>query len=118
MTAGTDDDPRALSITAAADDDGARGALIDDAGALAFAAAAAAIHALPVLPPDDVTHAHPLVASPGRATLLAIWAALERRTPLGLVHARATADERAALSARLAAAPVPVDTLAVGFTSG
>ncbi len=113
------DDPRALSITAAAADDGARPALIDDDGVLDVASAAAAMGDLPPAPAaDGALHAQPLLAAPGRSTLLAIWAALERHTPLGLIHARAPEPERAALIARLAAAVVPTDTLAVVFTSG
>lgn len=106
----------ALSIIAAAEADGARPALIDDDGVLDVAAAARAAAAITF--PDDVTHAWPLVAQPGRATVVAIWAALARGRPLGLLHARAPGDEQAALRARLAAHPVAADTLAVVFTSG
>ncbi len=109
------DDDRALSLAAAADRDGDRLALVDDDGALTFAAAAAATRTLAA---GDEPGVRPLIATPGRRTLFALWAALERRTPLGLIHARAPHAERADLVHRLAAARVPADTLAVVFTSG
>ena len=107
-----------LSITVAAATDGARPALIDDDGVLDFATAAAAAAAISALDDRAASRLRPLVATSGRETILAIWAAIERRVPLGLLHARATAVERAALTGRLAAAAVPADTLAVVFTSG
>ncbi|MCL4222866.1 MAG: AMP-binding protein [Myxococcales bacterium] len=65
-----------------------------------------------------MSHAAPLVAGLDPRAVDAIARALAARTPLGLVHDRLPADERAALAARLAAATVPADTAAVVFTSG
>jgi O-succinylbenzoic acid--CoA ligase len=113
------DDDRALSIRAAAAEAPGGLALVDDDGALDLAAAAALVDGvLAIAPPLAPDRAQPLIATPTRATLVTLWAALARRQPLGLLHARAPAAEHAALAARLAAAPVPADTLAVVFTSG
>jgi O-succinylbenzoic acid--CoA ligase len=63
-------------------------------------------------------HATPLAVGRDRASVDAITRALDAATPIGLIHDRLPAPEQAALAARLAAAPVPADTLAVVFTSG
>jgi len=106
-----------LSIVAAAREAGARPALITADATLDFAglAAAAAAAALPTAAPG---HAAPLIAQADVATVVAIVAALERRQPLALIPARTSADERAALVARVAATPVPADTAFVVFTAG
>lgn len=111
--------PRALSIAAASAEQPDAAALIDERGVTTFAALAAEVAATRTgvpLPPDD--RAAPLVAAIDRATVIAILAALEDRTPIGLIPARATPAEQAALRERLAAAPLAPDTLAVVFTSG
>jgi len=106
-----------LSIGDAARAAGPRAALITADATLDFAglAAAAAAAALPTAAPG---HAAPLIARADVATVVAIVAALERRQPLALIPARASADERAALVARAAATPVPADTAFVVFTAG
>jgi O-succinylbenzoic acid--CoA ligase len=106
-----------LSIGDAAHAAGPRAALITADATLDFAglAAAAAAAALPTAAPG---HAAPLIARADVATVVAIVAALERRQPLALIPARASADERAALVARAAATPVPADTAFVVFTAG
>ena len=108
-----------LSLAAAAHEAPDAPALIDERGVTSFAALADEVNAaatgVPLASPDGVV---PLVARIDRATVLAILAALEDRTPLGLIPERATAAEKAALAARLAAATLPAGTVAVVFTSG
>lgn len=58
------------------------------------------------------------VARADHATLDAIAAALDGGPPLGLIAERTTDGERAALTARLAAAALPDDAALVVFTSG
>jgi len=106
-----------LSIRAAARAAGARPAVITPSATLDVAALAAAADAA-ALPSAAPGHAAPLLATADVATVVAIVAALERRAPLALIPARTSADERAALIARVAATPVPADTAFVVFTAG
>ncbi len=76
--------------------------------------------------PDDapaLAAAPPLYAAPLSAertlpTLLAIYAALEQRRPLGLIHPQQPEPLRAHAAAALAAHAVPAGTAVVLFTSG
>jgi len=108
---------RALSIAAAAAEHPDALALVTDDGVTSFAELAAEVAAYQTSVPVDA-HARPLIARLDRATVVAILAALDDRAPLGLIPDRATAAEQADFAARLAAAPVPADTLAVVFTTG
>ena len=65
-----------------------------------------------------MTYARPLVAGLDAASVGAIIDTYTRGEPIGLIHDRLPADERAELAARLAASPVPDDTAFVVFTSG
>ena len=104
---------RALSIRDAAREHPGRVFLVDDAGALTFAQAAAA------LPDDPTPGPRSLVASPSRQTVLAMLDALERRVPLVPLHPRWTEAERArALSQVAASSKLEASHLAVLFTSG
>ena len=104
---------RALSIRAAADEHPDRVFLVDDAGALTFAQAAAALPDYPTPGPRA------LVAAPSRQTVLAMLDAFERRRPLVPLHPRWTELERArALSQVAASTRLDGSHLAVLFTSG
>ncbi len=105
---------RALSIHDAAKEAGDGAFLVDDAGALGFAACSRE-----VLEREAPRSPVRFVASPSRASVLTILAALEARTPLVPIHPRWSPEEVAAVeeavrrSARLRA-----HHLAVLFTSG
>ncbi len=104
---------RALSIRDAATEHPGRVFLVDDAGALTFAQAAAA------LPDDPTPGPRSLVASASRQTVLAMLEAFERHVPLVPLHPRWTEAERErALSQVAASSRLEGSHLAVLFTSG
>ncbi len=60
----------------------------------------------------------PLVVTNSVEAVVDVWAMIEQRAPIGVLHPRLTEHERAPLLARLAAATLPDDALAIFFTSG
>ena len=96
-----------LSITAAAAECGDAPAVITRDRVITFREAAQA-----PLPGPAIT------ATSAVDTLLAIYAALEARKPLALLHARLTDEERARQRAGMNIHSVPEDTAFVLFTSG
>lgn len=106
---------RALSITAAAAEAPSALAVITRDRQLTFAEAAACLPPLPSSPPG---FAAPLAADRTLATVLAIYAALEQRRPLGLIHPQQPERLRDHAASALAQHAVPDDTAVVLFTSG
>jgi O-succinylbenzoic acid--CoA ligase len=98
----------ALSIRDAAVEAGDRPAIVTRDRVITFAEAAATLAA-----PVEVIDATPAIA-----TVLAVYAALEARQPLALIHAGLLAPERDRQRAAVAAASLPADTAVVLFTSG
>jgi O-succinylbenzoic acid--CoA ligase len=98
-----------LSIRAAARDHGDRPALLTRDVALTFSQVAARLPA---------SAERNIVATPCIDTVLAIYAALETRTPLALLHPRLPAAELARQRAELVSCRPPEDTAFVLFTSG
>ncbi len=96
-----------LSIIAAAREAPDRIAIATASGAWTFAQCAELIRL-----PERA-----LIARPAVETVLAIYAALEARRPLALLHHRLAADELARQH-RIAEGELPDDTAAVLFTSG
>jgi O-succinylbenzoic acid--CoA ligase len=111
------DADRALSISAAAAERPDAVALVTLARSYTFAELAAlALRHRPAAPlPGDAPT--PLVAAPTLHTVLDLYAHLEARRPVALLHHKLPRDARAQL-ADAAARPVPAGTLAVAFTSG
>jgi O-succinylbenzoic acid--CoA ligase len=85
---------------------------------LSFAEAAALAAATACPPPATPGGAAALSAERTLGTVLAIYAALEQRRPLGLIHPQQPERQRAHAAATLAAHAVPEDTAVVLFTSG
>ena len=97
-----------LSITAAAREAGEHPAIVTATRTYTFADCAR-------LAISDATS---IVATPSIATIAAIYAALEARRPLALLHPRLAADELERQRAELATVQLPADTAFVLFTSG
>jgi o-succinylbenzoate---CoA ligase len=72
----------------------------------------------PATATDLPVSAHPLLAERTVATIIAIYAALERREPLGLIHPQQSASIRDLGREALRRHRVPIDTAVVLFTSG
>jgi O-succinylbenzoic acid--CoA ligase len=100
----------ALSVHAAARERGDTPALLTRNLELTFAQVAVRIAAAPLQ--------RVLVATPTTETVLAIYAALEARAPLALLHPRLPDTELARQRSELAAHELPPDTAFVLFTSG
>ena len=97
-----------LSITHAARHAPDHPAIITSTRTLSFADCAAAL----VEPPPAV------IATPTIDTVLAVYAALEARRPIAMIHHRLTADETARQAAVIADADLPADAAVTLFTSG
>jgi O-succinylbenzoic acid--CoA ligase len=101
----------ALSISRAARDAPERIAIVTETRALTFADCAAAIADRSPPPPS-------VIATPTINTVLAVYAALEVRQPIAMLHHRLTADETARQRAVIATADLPADAAVTMFTSG
>lgn len=104
-----------LSITAAAREAPERLAIITRDQQITFAQAAA--RARPIAR-GAVGLATPILATRSVETVLAVYAALEARQPLGMIHPQQAAATQDYERERLAACAVPDDTAFVIFTSG
>jgi len=102
-----------LSITAAAREDPDRIAIETAVRSLSVAACAAEIAAASRGDGPAV-----VVATPSIDTVLAVYAALEARRPIALLHHRLTDEETRRQRALVERTPLPPDAAAVLFTSG
>lgn len=109
----------ALSILAAAAQEPARAALITRSESWTFAEAARAVRArLQTWPAGPTGYAEPLSASRTLDAVVALWAALEARRPVGLLHPQQPAPQRELARRALAEHRLPDDAALVLFTSG
>lgn len=106
-----------LSIAAAARQAAARPAILTRDRRISFAEAAALALAAPVARAAS-GRATPFLATRSVETVLAVYAALEARQPLGMIHPQQAAATQDYERERLAACEVPDDTAFVIFTSG
>jgi O-succinylbenzoic acid--CoA ligase len=110
----------ALSISAAAREAPERVALHCDGRAWRFAELAGAVRARAVALPLDGRRPWPLVGHNDLDSLLTLYALLEARQPVLLLHPKLTAAEQAAEidATAAAAARLPADAAAIIYTSG